>query len=54
MIPKWKIYIDEQSIKSVNLNSLENLYHSKSRCYTDSSVKENIMYANKTASEMSF
>ncbi len=50
------IYIDEQSIKSVNLNSLRKSISlvSQDVILFDSSVKENIMYANKTASENEF
>ena len=50
------IYIDEQSIKSVNLSSLRKSISlvSQDVILFDSSVKENIMYANKTASENEF
>ena len=51
-----KIYIDEQNIRSVNLNSLRKTISlvSQDVILFDSSVKENILYANKEASEEEF
>ena len=51
-----KIYIDKQNTKSVNLNSLRKSISlvSQDVILFDSSVKENILYANKDASEEEF
>ncbi len=51
-----EIYIDKQSIKSVNLNSLRKSISlvSQDVILFDSSVKENILYANQDASEKEF
>ena len=51
-----KIYIDEQNTKSVNLNSVRKSISlvSQDVILFDSSVKENILYANQNASEDEF
>ena len=51
-----EIYIDKQSTKSVNLNSLRKSMSlvSQDVILFDSTVKENILYANKNASEQEF
>ena len=51
-----EIFIDQQNTKSVNLNSLRKSISlvSQDVILFDSSVKENILYANKDASEEEF
>ena len=51
-----EIYIDEQNTRSVNLNSLRRSISlvSQDVILFDSSVRENILYANKDASEKEF
>ncbi len=51
-----EIYIDEQNTRSVNLNSLRSSISlvSQDVILFDSSVRENILYANKDASEKEF
>ena len=51
-----EIFIDEQNTRSVNLNSLRKSISlvSQDVILFDSSVKENILYANNDASEEEF
>ena len=51
-----EIFIDDQNIKSINLNSLRKSISlvSQDVILFDSSVRENILYANKDASEEEF
>ena len=62
MLPRFydpqsgEIFIDQQNTKSVNLNSLRRTISlvSQDVILFDNSVKENILYANQSASEKEF